>query len=171
MASLNEPIAKRIGTLIRKFSTKYPNERHIASDKLDNLLVAEGLSFNDLATVIENCNGEIEELKYSDADMANVADRMKERGTQEGYDKAKREMMAPPEFYDDSGNPRWYEIAVFCDSNKTRLRNNWEEDFITDMPSKMMRYGEPSAKQAKIILGIFVRLGGVVPPEIRLRYV
>jgi hypothetical protein len=88
------------------FSSPY-EDRHVAFTKLEHLLKAEGLSFNDLATVIENCNGEIEELKYSDSDMANVAHRMKRRGEQEGYDKARREMTAPPEFYDDHGEPRY----------------------------------------------------------------
>ena len=128
MSALNEPIARRIGKLVRMFSSPH-EDRHVDFTQLEHLLKDEGLSFNDLATVIENCNGEIEELKYSDNDMANVADRMKRRGEQEGYDKARREMTAPPKFYEDHGEPRYYEIAMYCRSNKERLAPRLGQDF------------------------------------------
>ena len=171
MSSLNEPVARRIGKLVRMFGSSFENERHVALSKLRRLLDEEGLTYNDLAIVIENANGEIEELKYSDADMANVADRMKQRGEKEGYDKAKREMMAPSEFYDELGNPRWYEIAVHCRNNKVRLHKEWDQNFVEDLPSRIAGYGEPTPKMAKQILRIFIVLGGTVDPKVLQRFV
>jgi len=85
MNTLNESTAKRIGKLIRMFSSPFEPERLAAFRKLIRLLIDEGLSSSDLATVIENAAGsEIEELRYSDSDMASVAERMKERGQREG---------------------------------------------------------------------------------------
>ena len=165
MSALNEPIARRIGKLVRMFSPPY-EDRHVDFTQLEHLLKDEGLSFNDLATVIENCNGEIEELKYSDNDMANVADRMKRRGEQEGYDKARREMTAPPKFYEDHGEPRYYEIAMYCRSNKERLRRDWDKTFVEDMPGKILSYSKPTPPQAKQLLRIFLVLGGVVDPQV-----
>jgi hypothetical protein len=98
--------------------------------------------------------------------MANVADRMKRRGEQEDYDKARREMTAPPEFYDDHGEPRYYEIAMYCRNNKERLRRDWDKTFVEDMPGKILSYSKPTPPQAKQLLRIFLVLGGVVDPEV-----
>ena len=165
MTLLDETTAKRIGKLVRMLSSSYENERHVALHKLGSLLNEEGLSFNDLGTVIENANGEIEALKYSDADMAEVARQMKERGLQEGYQKAKAEKSLPPEFYDSEGSPRWYEIAKYTKEHlTTRLKPGFEEDFVGDAPIKMLSYGRPrTAKQARWILAFFIRAGGKVP--------
>ena len=156
-------LTRRIGKLVRLMASSFPEEAKAAATGLMRLVAAEGASFNDLATLIENCDGQVEERKYSDADAEAIFARGQEKGRAEEAQK----QAAPPEFYDADGEPRWYEIAVFCDNNKTRLHNDWEENFIADMPSKMMRWGKPkSSKQGKIILGIFVKLGGMVDPKI-----
>jgi hypothetical protein len=98
--------------------------------------------------------------------MADVANRMKKRGEEDGYDKAKREMTAPPEFYDALGEPRWYEIAMHCRNNQAQLRRDWDRNFVEDMPSKLVGYGRPTTNQAKQLLRIFVMLGGVVDPKV-----
>jgi hypothetical protein len=123
-------------------------------------LLTEGLSFNDIATVIENANGEIEERKYSDADAAIIFDRGVERGRTE---EAKRREL-PPEFYDADGHPRWNEIALFCQRNIVQLRGDWERTFINDMAGKTV-WREPTESQAKHLIAIFVRLGGYYDPK------
>ena len=42
---------------------------------------------------------------------------------------------------------------------KYQLRSEWEREFVTDMAGKTL-YREPSEKQAKHLMGIFVKLGG-----------
>src|SRR5262249_59365642 len=96
---------------------------------MQRTLDAERLSFNDLATVIENHQGEIEEKKYSDTD----AEIIFAKGVEKGRRDEERKQQAPPEFYDAEGQPRWQEIALFCQGNITRLRSNWEITFINDM--------------------------------------
>jgi hypothetical protein len=105
--------------------------------------------------VIENCNGEIEEKKWSDAD----AEIIFSRGVEKGRTEEARKHEAPPEFYDTDGQPRWNEIALFCQNNIARLRNDWERTFINDMAGKTL-LRRPSEKQAKYLLAIFVKLGG-----------
>lgn len=68
MTTLNEPMAKRIATLFRMLGSNFQGEVLGAVAAMKRLFSAEGLSFHDIATVIESCNGEIEERKYSDAD-------------------------------------------------------------------------------------------------------
>src|SRR5215471_3422743 len=83
MSTLNEPAAKRIGKLVRMFGAT-EEEAQVAVLKLRILLSEAKLSFNDIATVIENGNGEIEQLKYSDQD----AELIFARGIEEGRKQA-----------------------------------------------------------------------------------
>ena len=100
MADLNESTAKRIAKLVRLMSSEYDGEWSNAVRMLKLVLQNEGLTFNDLAAVIENCDGAIEERKYSDADAAIIFARGLEKGRAE--EAHKRE--APPEFYDADGH-------------------------------------------------------------------
>jgi hypothetical protein len=160
MTALDETITKRIGKLMRMFGSSYEPEAHTALRKMKGLLEAEGLTFNDLATVIENHQGEIEERKYSDAD----AEIIFAKGMEKGRVEEARKKDLPPEFYDADGHPQWNAIALFCQKGVSRLRDEWERTFINDMAGKTM-WREPSEKQAKHLLAIFVRLGGRYDPK------
>jgi hypothetical protein len=160
MSALNEPIAKRIARLMRMLASSYEGEWHNAVTMMKRTLEAEKLTFNDIATVIENHQGEIEERKYSDAD----AEIIFARGVEKGRTEEARKQQAPPEFYDADGHPRWSEIALFCQKHITQLRSQWEITFINDMAGKTL-WREPSDKQAKHLLAIFVKLGGSYDPR------
>jgi hypothetical protein len=160
MSTINEPIAKRIATLFRQLSSEYDGHVLAAVKAMKQLFAAERLSFHDIATVIESCNGEIEERKYSDSD----AERIFARGMEKGRAEEAQRRDLPPEFYDADGQPRWNEIALFCRKNVAQLRSEWEREFITDMAGKTL-WRQPTEKQAKHLLGIFIRLGGVYEPN------
>lgn len=135
--------------------------------KLKSLLEAEGLTFSDVAILIEQASGEIRELKYSDEDAQTIF----ERGVEKGRVEEAQKQEAPPEFYDIDGSPRWYEIASFCQQNSTQQRNGvpllsrWERDFVSDMPSKMVMYRRPTSKQARFLIAIFIKLGAPYEPR------
>jgi hypothetical protein len=155
MSTLNEPIAKRIATLFRLLGSNHDGEALAAIAAMKRLFTAERLTFHDIATVIESCNGEIEEKKYSDADAAIIF----QRGMEKGRVEEARKRSAPPEFYDIDGRPRWSEIARFCQQHLGELRSDWERTFVKDMAGKTL-WSQPTEKQAKHLLGIFVKLGG-----------
>jgi hypothetical protein len=154
MSTLTEPVAKRIATLFRMLSSGFEGEVLNAVAAIKRLLAAEGLAFNDIATVIESCNGEIEERKYSDSD----AEIIFARGVEKGRAEQVRVQAGPPEFYDADGYPRWNAIALFCQKNHRRLRPI-EQGFVDDMAGSTL-WREPSEKQARWLLSIFLRLGG-----------
>jgi hypothetical protein len=153
-------LAKRVGKLVRSMGSNFEGEATVAATKLLRLLASEKL-FNDLATLIENCDGQIEEKKYSDAD----AEVIFARGADKGRDEEARKQQAPPEFYDADGQPRWYEIADFCRKNMERLSSEWERGFADDLPANLIKFGRPTPKQAKHLLAIFVKLGGHYDPK------
>jgi hypothetical protein len=162
MGNLNEPVAKRIATMFRLLNSIFDGEVLGAVAAMKRLFAAEGLSFHDVATVIESCNGEIEERKYSDTDAKAIFERGVEKGRTEQQDN-------DLEFFDINGNPRWYEIAVFCQRNVERLRSAWEKEFANDIAGKVLG-SPPSPKQARCILKIFVKLGGFCDPKVQAIY-
>jgi hypothetical protein len=155
VSALNEPVSKRIGKFIRMFGSSFENESHIALTMLKNLLDEEGLSFNDIATVIENWNGEIEELKYSDSDLETVFNKGVEKGRSQNNGR-----MLSRDFFDDDAQPRWMEIAQFCKSNPaiTSLKPN-EQEFIEEQLFKL-HYRTPTRPMGGFLLSIFWKLGG-----------
>jgi hypothetical protein len=166
MGSINETTAKRAAKLFRLLASDFDGEVLSAARRLKQQLDAEGLSINDIATVIENANGEIEELKYSDTD----AEVIYQKGVEQGRVEAAQKQTTPPEFFDEFGEPRWYEIAVYCQQNSARLRSQWEQGFANDIPGSVAKYGRPTERQIPFLLAIFVKLGGNCPPEIIRRY-
>lgn len=93
MSTLSKPGAKRIAKRIRMLSSPFEGEAHNALTMLTRVLAAEGLTFNDIAMVIENTSDEIEEHKYSDAD----AEIIFARGVEKGRIEEARKQQAPPD--------------------------------------------------------------------------
>jgi hypothetical protein len=58
MSTPDETITKRIGKFIRMLGSPFESVAHNALAKMKRMLEAEGLTFNDIATVIEDYQGE-----------------------------------------------------------------------------------------------------------------
>jgi len=154
VSNLNEPTAKRIGKLVRMFGSSFENERNVALSKLVTVLDEESLTFNDIAVVIENADGEIEQLKFSDSDAEMIFAKGVEKGRKENTGHALSK-------FDDDGEPRWNEIAKFCIGSpaRTTLKPS-EQDFIDELPGRLQRWREPTRPQGGFLLSIFWKLGG-----------
>jgi hypothetical protein len=155
VATLTEPLAKRIANLFRRLGSEFEGEQIATVAAMKRLFAIEGLSFSDVAIVIENAEGVIEERKYSDTDT----DIIFNRGVKRGAEQARAEAAAPPQFYDEAGQPRWTKIALFCQTKRERLRPQ-EQNFVDDMAGRAVWGREPTEKQGKWLLSIFVKLGG-----------
>jgi hypothetical protein len=155
MSSLNEPVAKRIATLFRMLSSPYDGEVLNAVTAMKRLFAIEGLAFNDIATVIESCNGEIEERKYSDRD----AEIIFAHGVKKGRAESRGRSLSA-NYFDDDGEPRWAEIAKFCHEHPALrgLKPN-EQEFIDGLQAKL-RWRSPSRAMGGFALSIFWKLGG-----------
>ncbi len=161
MSTLNELVATRVAKLVRTMlGSDFDGEILSAARRLNALLKAEGLTHHDIATVIENANGEIEEKKYSDTDAKIIFERGVEKGRKE--EAHKREL--PPDYYDADGRPQWHPIALYCQKHRERLKSDNERQFVDDMADRTSRtyFIEPTPRQADWLLGIFIRLGGKI---------
>jgi hypothetical protein len=165
-----DPITKRVCDLIRRFAAN-ESEAKIAVVKLRNFFDREKLSFNNLATVIEKgARG-----YYTREEVLDASDKSKRLGEQEGYAKAKRETWLPPEYYNADGEVRWYEMVFYIDKHKDRLRG-WDRKFVEGDPQRgsllanIAKFHKPTAGQIPFVLGIFIKLGGTVPPEVMRQY-
>jgi hypothetical protein len=151
MSALNEPIAKRIAKLFRMLGSDFDGEILAAVNRMKSLFKEERLSFHDIATVIENCNGEIEEKKYSDTDAEIIFNRGVEKG------RTERPQQEPTEFFDADNQPQWHAIALYCQHHYERLDPKHRE-FIDDMAGSTV-WRAPTEKQGKYLLSLFYRLG------------
>jgi hypothetical protein len=148
-------LARRIGQLIRLQASSFEAEALNATRRLRQLLPAEGISFNNISVLIENSNGEIEQLKYSDSDAEAIFTRGVEEGRKQGAGHA-----LSPQYFDADGEPRWGEIARFCQSDpgKTSLKPN-EQEFVDEILVKL-RWRTPTRPTGGYLLSIFWKLGG-----------
>jgi hypothetical protein len=157
-------LAEHIADLFRLLGSNHDGEVLNAVAAMKRVFERERLSFADIATVITNHRAEIEEgieeLKYSETDFDMMHARAVERGMEKGRKEEAAKWEAPPEFFDAFGEPRWLEIATFCQRNSDRLRNQWEIEFANSVPEKIVRYGAPTEKMEPHLLGIFIKLGG-----------
>jgi hypothetical protein len=146
-------LANRIGVAIRMMASPYDGEAAGATYGLRRLLPNEGLAFSDLAVLVENCNGAIEEKKYSDVDCQLAFER--------GVKKGRKECggcRLSADYFDDDGEPRWLEMTKYCLSNpaKTSLKPN-EQEFLDELPAKL-RWRTPTPPMGGFLLSIFWKL-------------
>jgi hypothetical protein len=157
---MDETAAKRIANVFRRLGSNFEGEIVAAVNILKRTLANEGLSINDIASVLESCNGAIEERKYSDADAAIIF----ARGIEKGRAEQREQQQAPPEFYDIDGRPIWGAIARWCQQQSGKLRSDWEKTFVNDMAGRMV-WSQPTEKQSKHLMAIFLKLGGYYDPK------
>jgi len=151
MTAINEDLASKIASLFRMLGSNFEGERTNAVSRLHNLLCKNNISFNDLAILIENHRGEIEELKYSDADAAVIY----QKGVEKGRAQARE---SGDGAFGVGGAPQWVKMALWCQERSTRLRPS-EQQFIDDMAGRT-QFREPTPKQAQWLISIFLKLGG-----------
>jgi hypothetical protein len=113
-------------------------------------LKSNGGDIHTLAERVESANGG----KLTDAEMRKLYDA----GFQAGMRAV--ESRSTGEFHNVDGTPAWNEIALFCQQNSSRLREN-ERQFVNDMAGRSV-WREPTEKQAKWLRSIFYRLGGKI---------
>jgi hypothetical protein len=149
-------LAKRLGTQIRLLGSNFENEALNSARALRRVLPDEGLTFGDLAVLIENCDGRLEVLRYSEVEAKAIFERGVERGKAQTNGSS-----FSGQYFDGFGEPRWEEIVKFCHANPAfgRLKPN-EQDLINEMPSRLARWGAPTRPSGGFLLSIFWKLGG-----------
>jgi hypothetical protein len=154
-------IASRVGKLIRMMASNNSGDVQNASARLVEMGQPENL-FGDLANLIEYATARGILKKYTEDDIEKVRDHTKELVQAEVDGES-------AQFFDTDGEPLWHSIALFNQRGVAQLRPGWECDFTNDMVAKTM-LREPTEKQAKYLLAIFLKLGGSCAASIKARY-
>jgi hypothetical protein len=141
---------QKLGTFIRLLASEQDGEALAAARAIVRTLKSSGGDIHTLAERVENANGG----KLTDAEMQKIFDA----GFQAGVHEV--ESRSTGEFHNVDGTPAWNEIALFCQQNNSRLREN-ERRFVNDMAGRSI-WREPTEKQAKWLKSIFYRLGGKI---------
>jgi hypothetical protein len=141
---------QKLGTFIRLLASSSDGEALAAARAIVRTLKSIGGDIHTLAERVESANGG----KLTDAEMRKLYDA----GFQAGMRAV--EGRSTGEFHNVDGTPAWNEIALFCQQNNNRLRDN-ERTFVNDVASRSV-WREPTEKQAKWLRSIFYRLGGKI---------
>ena len=141
---------QKLGNFIRLLAREQDGEALAAARAIVRTLKSTGADIHTLAERVENANGG----KLTDTEMRKLYDA----GFQAGMRAV--ESRSTGEFHNVDGTPAWNEIALFCQQNSNRLREN-EREFVNDMAARSV-WREPTEKQAKWLKSIFYRLGGKI---------
>jgi hypothetical protein len=139
-----EPVADRIGKLLKLLSSPRDGEVLGAARAILRTLEGAGADIHELAARVEGG-------KLSTADMQRIYDAAFADG------RRAAEATQPADAWQDV-EPNWQEIATECrDRGDGRLTPR-EHEFVNDMV-RWTVYRKPSEKQAKWLHSIYVRLG------------
>jgi hypothetical protein len=150
-------LAKRLGTLVRLLGSSFEDEALNSARALRRVLPDEGLTFGDLALLIENCDGRLEALRYSEVEAKAIF----ERGVERGKAQTNGSGNFSGQYLDGFGQPLWKEVAKFCHENPgfAGLKPN-EQDVVEQAPYRLTRFGKLTRPTEGFLLSIFWKLGG-----------
>jgi hypothetical protein len=143
----------RVADLVRKLGTDFEQEALAAWGALKRLLASQGASFTDLGNAIEK----LATGGLADDQMQRVYDA----GRAQGLADAERKHAEAQAAYGlrSDGSPDWEGIALYCQREKGRLKEDRHRQFVDDMASRMTWSREPTPKQATYLLSLFRQLG------------
>jgi hypothetical protein len=111
------------------------------------------LSSDKDAEVVASARALKRTLESAGTDLHGLAKLIEER-----IRKTENALHGSGEFRDIDGNPDWHEIAKWCQRRANRL-NEKECKFVDDMTGHTA-WREPTEKQGKWLMSIFLKLGG-----------
>jgi hypothetical protein len=144
----------RIADLVRLLGSDSEGEVFAAHGALKRHLASHGVTFNDLGNGIER----LATGGLADDQMQRLFDA----GYQKGLEDATRKQLEAEGAFGlrPDGSPDWERIAVYCQREKGRLKEDRHRHFVDDMASRMTGSREPTPRQATYLLSLFRQLGG-----------
>jgi hypothetical protein len=154
MAAARKSFEVRIADLVRKLGTDFEQEALVAWGALKRLLASQSASFTDLGDAIEK----LATGGLADDQMQRVYDA----GRAQGHAGAERKHAEAQAAYGlrPDGSPYWERIALCCQREKGRLKEDRHRQFVDDMAARMVWGHQPTEKQGKYLLSLFRQLGG-----------
>jgi len=150
MSDLLAPIATRLATFVRLLSSDKEGEIVAAARAINRTLRDVGTDIHILAEHIENSN----DCDLTEAEMRKLYDA----GYSDGRRDAENKQFGSTDFRNVDGTPYWHQLALYCQQQGNLLRSK-EPTFVNDMAARTV-WCEPTVKQGKWLLSIFLRLGG-----------
>jgi hypothetical protein len=147
MASIAPATADKLGKLLRLLASDRDGEALAAARSIVRVLHSDGLDIHALADVLTRPN----DKQFS----AEQAAEIYRQGCEDGRRVA--EAAQPNGFHDINPEPSWHAVACECQMKPDKLKAH-ERDFVDDMVRWTVNSGEPTAKQAKWLRSIYVRV-------------
>ena len=144
-------LAKKLAGCIRLFTSDKDVEIDAAARAIERTLKAAAKDvLHALADRVEQPNGDLNEAEIKKVYAA---------GYSAGQRDAEVRHFGSVDFRHIDGTPNWEAMALFCQEQGDRLKNDKERQFVNEMAERTT-WREPTEKQGKWLLSIFRRLGG-----------
>ena len=155
MTAAEKSIGVRIADLVRLFGSQSEGEVLNAHGASKRLMASRSVGFT-LGNAIEK----LATGGLADDQMRRVFDA----GYQKGLEEAIRKQVEAEGAFGlrPDGSPDWEGIALYCQRQKARLKEDRHRQFVDDMASRMTWSREPTPRQATYLLSLFRQLGGRV---------
>jgi hypothetical protein len=145
----------KIADLVRLLGSDSEGEVLNTYRALKRLLATQDVTFTDLGNAYE---------KLATGGLAEAhMQRLFDAGYQKGLTDATRQQAEEQAVYGQrpDGSFDWQAIALFCQREKERLREDRQRTFVDDMAGRLSWPGrEPTPAQANWLLALFRQLGG-----------
>jgi hypothetical protein len=147
---------QKLADVIRRLASDHDGEVIATVSALKRLLASRNADLNDLA-------GAVERLATGGLEEAHMQ-RLFDAGYQKGLEDATRKQVEAEGAFGlrPDGSPDWERIALYCQREKGRFKEDRHRQFVDDMASRMTWSCEPTPKQATYLLSLFRQLGGRV---------
>jgi hypothetical protein len=152
--SPEKPFEAKLASLIRMMGTAHEGEALNAWRLTKRLLASHNVTFTDLGDGIERlATGGLEEAECK---------RLFYAGYAKGLHEAERKHSEDETVFgkNPDGSYAWLKIALYCQRNPSRLKNDWERGFVNDMAARLSAGRDPTSGQEPYLLAAFRRLGG-----------
>jgi hypothetical protein len=145
---------KRIAQLFRMLGSN-GGERRNAFAALERVMQSEGVDWTDIGNAIEHGDG-----RYSEAEMHEYAQAARAEGVEAGI-KIGRVRAGNG----GGGNgyltlPKPAEMAEYCHDRASRLKDDKQRDFVSDMYLITRRGGGLSLGRLAYLTSIYIQIGG-----------
>jgi hypothetical protein len=140
------PVKERLAKCIRLFGSA---ERANARNMTERALTSVGASWTDLGDWIEK--------SYSEDEMQEFCLQVRKEGIEEGIKIGKARASQ------SNGHvvlPEASEMAEYCHERLSRLKNDWQRDFIADIYVITRRSKKLSLPRLGNLVKIYIEIGG-----------
>jgi hypothetical protein len=149
---------EKIAQLVRLLGTTARGERVSAWRALERTMESVGVTWSDVGNWIDGKADS--EGKYTEAEMQEFCLIVRKEGVEEGIKIGMTRVQTQQQSNGHVVLPEPAEMADFCHQRQSRLKNDWQRDFINDIYAITRRSRNLSLPRLGNLAKIYIEIGG-----------